>query len=333
MSEFSPKAKRLAPFKLGFLVKKAGILSLIQDSGRFGYFNIGLTNGGPLDGTAFYWANRLCGNKINSSVIEISLGGLTLIAQVDTVIAVTGAPMPLTINGKQKELWRSHQVKAGDTLALGFSNIGTRSYLAVKEGFNIPLSFGSSSTVCREGIGGLDGGKIKLNDILPCNKFMPLAKEKSGNNHVKLAKQYWPNYSNEIILHTVAGYQQNDFSAEQQALFYSSEYCVTKHSDRMGYRLEGQKITSHIKDIVSEGICHGAIQIPADGQPIVLLNDRQTIGGYPKIGSVIALDTEKLAQLNQGAKVHFTKISIDDAHELFHENIHFINQIKLTPCN
>ena len=129
------------PIKLGFLVKKPGILSLIQDSGRFGSFNIGLTNGGPLDAPAFYWANRLCGNKTNSSAIEISLGGLVLIAQVDTVMAVTGAPIPLAINGQQKELWRSYQVKAGDTLTFGFARMGVRSYLAVKGGFNIPLIF------------------------------------------------------------------------------------------------------------------------------------------------------------------------------------------------
>ena len=318
---------------LGFIVKKPGILSLIQDNGRYGYFNLGLTNGGPLDRPAFYWANRLCGNKINSSVIEITMGGLILIAQVDTVIAVAGATIPMAINGEQKELWRSYQIKAGDTLSFGYSQIGIRSYLAVKGGFTIPQIFGSSSTVCREGIGGLNGDKIKVNDILPCEKFRPIHNPNNSDINLQLAEQYRPKYSNNVTLRTVAGYQQSDFSPEQQALFYSSEYCVSQYYDRMGYRLEGKKIKSKIKGIVSEGICHGAIQIPADGQPIVLLNDRQTIGGYPKIGSVIDLDTAKLSQLSQGGKIEFRKITIDEAHQVWHQNINLINQITLTHCN
>jgi len=330
MSQISPYKK---PISLGFIVKKPGILSLIQDSGRFGSFNLGLTNGGPLDRPAFYWANRLCGNKINSSVIEITMGGLILIAQVDTVVAVAGASIPMAINGEQKEVWRSYQIKAGDTLSFGFSQIGIRSYLAVKGGFIIPQVFGSASTVCRESIGGLNGDKIKINDILPCEKHSSIKKSADGDNHLQLAEQYRPSYSNNVILRTVAGYQQSNFLPEQQRLFYSSQYCVSKYYDRMGYRLEGRQITSSIENIVSEGICHGAIQIPADGQPIVLLNDRQTIGGYPKIGSVIALDTAKISQLSQGGKVEFRKITIDDAHQIFHQNINVINQIKLTHCN
>ena len=318
---------------LGFLVKKSGILSLIQDSGRFGSFNLGLTNGGPLDTTAFYWANRLCGNKINSSVIEITMGGVILIAQVDTVIAVAGAAIPMSINGEQKELWRSYLIKAGDTLSFGYSQIGIRSYLAVKGGFLIPQIFGSSSTVCREGIGGLNGDRIKVNDILPYDKYPLIRKPANGDDHLQLAEQHRPNYSNNVTLRTIAGYQHNHFSPEQQTLFYTNEYCVSKYYDRMGYRLEGKQITSSIKNIVSEGICHGAIQIPADGQPIVLLNDRQTVGGYPKIGSVIALDTAKISQLSQGGKVEFKKITMDEAYQIFHQNINAIKQIKLTRCN
>ena len=216
---------------LGLIVTNAGVLSLIQDAGRYGAFNLGLTNGGPADALAFYWANRLCGNELNSTAIEISLGGLQLTAQVDCVIAITGAPMPLTINGQGKELWRSFLVKAGDTIHLGFTSVGVRCYLAVAGGFGIKPIFGSTATVCRESIGGISGDKLVNNDVLPCQ-----AVSKSANKLklLKLAEHEQPKYSNEVILHTVLSYQQQHFSAIEKRLFFSSEYEISKHWVRIG---------------------------------------------------------------------------------------------------
>ncbi len=311
---------------LGFLVKKAGMLSLIQDAGRFGAFNIGLTNGGPVDLLAFQWANRLCDNKLNASAIEISIGGLSLITQVDTSIAVTGANMPLTINGQIKALWRSYQVKAGDVIELGFASQGVRCYLAVADGFSITPSFGSTATVCREGVGGLNGGKLLAGDVLACAGSC-------RKQDLLLIESLTPKYTDEVILHTVPSYQQQYFSSHQQRLFFSNEYTVSKSFDRMGYRLAGQAITCDIDGILSEGICHGAVQIPADGQPIVLLNDRQTIGGYPKIGAVSSIDTAKLGQLNKGGKVRFEPISMEQAHNLFHLSLSCFNRTELTFCD
>ena len=134
-------------------------------------------------------------------------------------------------------------------------------------------------------------------------------------------------------LHTVPSYQQRHFTSYQQRLFFSTEYTVSKSFDRMGYRLEGQAITCDVEGILSEGICHGAVQIPADGQPIVLLNDRQTIGGYPKIGAVSSVDTAKLGQLNQGGKVHFEPISMEQAHNIFHLNLSGFNRTELVTCD
>lgn len=313
-------------FLTGFLVKQPGMLSLVQDIGRFGSFNIGLTNGGPLDLNAFQWANRLCANELNVSAIEISIGGLVLIAQIDTIIAVTGASMPLSINHEKKELWRSYQVKAGDIIELGFASKGMRSYLAVADGFTIKESFGSTATVCREGVGGLTGDKLKTGDILPCTS-------KIRKTNLVLTESSRPTYSNDIVLRTVPSYQQKYFSSYQQRLFFSSEYTVSKSFDRMGYRLTGQKVKCDISGILSEGICHGAVQIPADGQPIVLMNDRQTIGGYPKIGAVCSVDTAKLAQLKQGDKVHFEPISMEQAHNLFHLNLSRFSRKKLKVCD
>lgn len=322
----------------GFIVDEPGMLSLVQDEGRFGAFNLGLTNGGPIDLLAFHWANRLCSNLLNATAIEISLGGLTLTAQVDTRLAVTGANMPLTINGQVKALWRSYHVKAGDVIRLGFASNGLRCYLAVAKGFNVSPSFGSTAAVCREGIGGINGGKLSKGDVLACedmsiDSFSGVNSKGDRKQNQILADELCPVYENEIILHTIPSYQQQHFSSHQQRLFFSNEYTVSKRFDRMGYRLEGKAISCDIDGILSEGICHGAVQIPADGQPIVLLNDRQTIGGYPKIGAVSSIDTAKLGQLNQGGKVHFEPISMEQAHNLFHLNLSRFKRTELVTCD
>jgi len=314
----------------GLLIKKPGMLSLLQDSGRFGSFNIGLTNGGPVDLSSFHWANRLCSNELNDCAIEISVGGMVLSAQVDSLIAVTGADMPLLINGKAKALWRSHKVKAGDTIELGYARSGMRCYLAVKGGFIIAPSFGSASTVCREHIGGLAGGKLLAGDCLPCSE---IDLTDATVRQYQLAEVDQPKLGQDVVLRTIPSYQQRHFSSHQQRLFYSSEYLVSKNIDRMGYRLEGQKVSADIDGILSEGICHGAVQIPQDGQPIVLLNDRQTIGGYPKIGSVIALDTAHLSQLGQGGKVRFEPISMEKAHNLYHLKLSLFTRTELILCD
>ena len=311
---------------LGLLVTNAGVLSLVQDSGRYGAFNLGLTNGGPADSLAFYWANRLCGNELNSTAIEVSLGGLELTAQVDCVIAVTGAPMALTINGRQRLLWQSFPVKAGDTIKLGYAPVGVRCYLAVAGGFVIKASFGSTATVCRESVGGLNGDKLAVNDVLPCHIML---RDDNKLKQLMLAEHQQPHYTNEVVLHTILSYQQRYFSAIEKKLFFANEYQVSKHWDRMGYRLQGRAVKADIKGILSEGICYGAVQIPADGQPIVLLNDRQTIGGYPKIGAVISTDCAKLAQLRQGDRVRFEPISMSKADNIFHLNLSRFNQTQL----
>jgi len=311
---------------LGLIVTHGGVLSLIQDAGRFGAFNLGLTNGGPADLPAFYWANRLCGNELNTTAVEVSLGGLALTAQVDCVIAVTGAPMPLSINGKQAQLWQSHLINAGDNISFGFSPRGVRCYLAVAGGFIVKQNFGSTSTVCRESVGGLQGDKLRVNDVLPC---LSLSMMTEKPKKLMLAEHEQPKYSNELVLHTVLGYQHQHFSAIDKRMFFSSEYHVSQYWDRMGYRIQGRAIKADIEGILSEGICYGAVQIPADGQPIVLLNDRQTIGGYPKIGAVISQDCAKLSQLRQGDKVRFEPISMSQADNMFHLNLNRFNRTKL----
>jgi len=293
----------------GFIVKQPGLLTLVQDRGRYGAHNLGLTTGGPLDSLAYDWANRLLGNDVNASSLEVSFGGLTLESNVETVVAITGANTPCKINGDTIDQWQTHVIKMGDRIEMGFATEGVRAYLSVAGGFDIEPSFGSSSTVVREKIGGLHGGKLQAGDVLLCQPGFV-------SHHLKLDPAYQPAYGKEAILRVVKGYQQNAFDHIQQWRFFNSDYQVTERSDRMGFRLEGEIIHSSMVGMLSEGICHGAIQIPADGQPIVLMNDRQTIGGYPKIGSVIPLDTARLAQLAPGATARFEAISIEQAHNL-----------------
>jgi biotin-dependent carboxylase-like uncharacterized protein len=289
----------------GLLVKLPGVLSLLQDGGRFGQHRIGLTSGGPLDAVAMRWANRLVGNDPAATALEASFGGLELEAQTNTLIAITGGDQALSINGEELPGWRSHRVKTGDRITLGFAQQFCRSYLAVAGGFQLKPQFGSTSTVVREGIGGLDGNKLDVAQLLPCQSEEALP-------CLQLAKP--PHYHSSIEIRVIPGYQQHAFGDLQQRRFFSGEYTVTDRADRMGYRLEGPVIECNIEGILSEGICSGAIQIPADGQPIVLLQDRQTIGGYPKIGAALSLDTARLAQLMPGGRVRFTAISPYEAH-------------------
>lgn len=292
-------------------MEQPGILTLIQDRGRFGQHAIGLTTGGPLDPEAFDLCNRLLQNPQNSTVLEASFGGLHLLAEVDTFICVTGADMPLRINDKEQPLWQVLKIHAGDTIALDYARSGCRSYLGVAGGFDIAPTFGSTATVTREGLGGLDGGKLQVGDVLPCSQH-------TARRRLFLPAAQQPLYPDSITVRVMPGYQDHQFSRLQQRRFFNHNYTVSDRCDRMGYRLEGPTISCEIEGILSEGICYGAIQIPADGQPIVLLNDRQTIGGYPKIGSALSLDAAKLAQLTPGATARFSPVSIHEAHNALH---------------
>ena len=294
----------------GFKVIQPGIYSLLQDAGRFGWHGIGLTTGGPMDRQAFRLANKLCGNNDDSAAIEVTVGGLVLDAKNHSSIAVTGADIPLTINSKPVPLWRTHHVTPGDRIELGYASKGSRGYLAVAGGFQAEAIFDSLATVCRESLGGLhqDGQPLKADDILACPESDQQPRLLSVPENLR------PDNNGTETIRVILGYQQHAFTEVQKQLFFSSEYALTNSCDRMGYRLSGAQITPSIGGILSEGICLGAIQVPADGQPIILLRDRQTIGGYPKLGSVLSLDLDRLAQLVPGDTLRFEAISIDEAH-------------------
>ena len=291
----------------GFNVIAPGVLSLLQDNGRFGQSALGLTTGGPMDALSAAWANRLLANDNNATLIECSVGGVQLCCETQSYIAVTGANLPLSINGRAVEQWAVHQVQAGDVIELGMVTKGLRAYIAVAGGFNVAPQFGSTATVLREGIGGLNGNKLQAGDKLA-------AQTVNKRQRQRLPARYRPLFNQTLTLRLIEGYQASSFSATERQRFYLNSYQVTPQADRMGYKLKGAAIQCQQTQLLSEGICYGAVQIPPDGQPIVLLNDRQTLGGYPKIGTVLSLDCALLAQAGAGTTVFFTPISPEQAH-------------------
>lgn len=307
-------------------ITHAGILSQLQDAGRYGKHQLGLTSGGALDPTAFRWANLLCGNPAAASAIEVAVGGLALTFHCHTRVAVCGADCQLRLNDQPRNSWRSHCVQPGDTLRLGFARRGVRCYVAVSGGFTLEPWLGSTATVVREGVGGLQGRALQAGDQLPCD-------EDRQTLCWQVPTAARPRYSNRATLRLIPGYQNEHFEREQQQVFFQSTFQVSELCDRMGYRLKGPAIRANIDNLLSEGICLGAVQLPPDGQPIVLMNDHQTIGGYPKIGSVLSLDVARLAQLKPGDQVNFAAITLATARRALQLAGEFFDNLQLEPAD
>lgn len=297
----------------GFEVIKPGVLTLIQDLGRRGYQHLGVTTGGVLDERSARWANRLLDNAPQAPLLEICLGRLVLLSRAETQVALTGADLGLELNGHPCPPWRSFRVRPGDRLEFGYAREGLRAYLAVAGGFQLTPAFGSCSTVVREGIGGLDGAPLAAGDMLPCASGL------AGLPLVRLVPPCYRGETGGLPLRVLPGYQFDAFSDRARRRFFGESYRVGNDSDRMGVRLEGPALHYDGGTILSQGIALGAIQVPPDGQPIVLLNDRQTIGGYPILGALLPLDLFRLAQARPGTPVRFAPIDIDEATALMRE--------------
>ncbi|MBN46471.1 MULTISPECIES: biotin-dependent carboxyltransferase family protein [unclassified Methylophaga] len=294
----------------GLKVLKPGILTLVQDLGRFAYQHIGLSPGGAADEHAFLWANRLLDNRPNHPALEICFGGLQLEALTNTNIAITGADMQASINGEPLENWQTHPISTGDILSFAHAKSGIRSYLAIQDGFQFEPCFGSVATVMREKMGGIDGdgNPLKADDFLPCSQNRPRLK-----THVP--PLFIPDYQQPLILSVIPTDQTDHFDIAEQEKLYHWTYRISMHSNNMGIRLEGEPIIPNVQGIISEGIAYGTIQLPPDGQPIILLKDRQTMGGYPKLGTLFVLDAFLLAQQQANTEVRFTQISLEEAQE------------------
>ncbi|CCO47318.1 putative Allophanate hydrolase subunit 2 [Vibrio nigripulchritudo SOn1] len=292
---------------MSFNVIKPGFLTLIQDLGRYGYQHMGITTGGPMDEHAFCWANRLLDNELNAPQLEITLGKLELQASANTCVALTGADLNARLNDQKILPWHTYTVKKGDTLSFDAPVSGLRAYLAVVGGFQLAETLGSVASVPREKMGGLTQGQpLKERDVLHFN---------ASRKDIKSRTPKWaiPDYNAPLELGVMLGYQSASFPKSALMTMLSNTYEVSQNIDRMGYRLTGKPIHGERDGIVSEGIAYGAIQIPKDGQPIVLMRDRQTIGGYPKIGSLSALGAGQLAQRAPGSPVSFSIMDVGEA--------------------
>ncbi|RUO18465.1 allophanate hydrolase [Aliidiomarina iranensis] len=303
----------------GFRVLKGGILSLLQDTGRLRYQHLGVTRGGPLDAKSASWANRLLDNDPDAALIEVTAGGLELESRTQIMVAVTGGDLNLTLNGEPQPPWRSFWVRQGDRLKFGTPRYGFRAYLAVSMGFQTQPVLASRATVQRDQLGGLDGngGALKAGDELPCGHLPeePISRE--------IPMQYLPEISQDIVLNLIPGYQQQDFSKEAWQTLWHSTYSLSQNSNRMGARLEGPAIVTPNKSFLSEGVSYGAVQVPANGQPIIMLEDRQTLGGYPKLGNILPLDGFRLAQCMPGAKIRFKPMSLAEGQQQMRRYLRF----------
>ncbi|MBP8983665.1 MAG: biotin-dependent carboxyltransferase [Coprothermobacter sp.] len=307
-----------------FEVVSPGFLTTVQDSGRFGYRSIGMPVTGALDQYSYKVANLLVGNDENAACLEITLLGPTLKVHGSAVIALTGALFQATLNEQLLPQWQAVEVKENDIITISGAKVGARGYLAVAGGFDVPMVIGSRSTYIRGKIGGFQGRPLQSGDKLEIGSP---SKEPLQYVGKLIPMEYVPTYvidaDNDIItLRVIMGPQDDYFSKKGVQNFLNSTYIITADSDRMGYRLEGERIEhiskNHVQ-IISDGIPLGAVQIPGDGMPIIMLADGQTSGGYPKVATVCSADLPLLAQGKPGDKVQFMAISMEEAVYLLKE--------------
>lgn len=297
-----------------------GMQTSIQDLGRPGYHDLGISAGGAMDSFALKMANALVGNPLDYPGLEMLMSGPSLQFETDGVIAITGATMVVTLNDKPIDLWMSVKVKKGDLLSCGFATSGCRTYLSIQGGFLGERLFGSCSTAINIGIGGILGRALRKGDSLVLFDKEMLQKGKIYQKRV-LAISKRPQYSSEVKLRVILGTQAAHFTKEGIETFLTNAYTMSPASDRMGTRLSGMPIEHSAlgADILSDGIAFGAIQVPGDGQPIIMLADRQTIGGYAKIAHVITADHGLLAQCTPGGSISFETVTVEEAQQYLRE--------------
>ncbi len=293
---------------MAFRFTRIDLTAYPVDAGRQGQLHQGFCQSGPLDPYAFSLANLLCGQQ-GATAIEF-IGGLSIEFTTPAVVSVTGPDAEITLDNQLQQGWQSIQVNAGQQLIVEPAIIGTKHYLAVQGGFEFPRVVGSASMVKREQLGGLhnDGKPLKAGDEVAVASVASEQKQPGA-----LPAQLIPDYQPDVRVGLVPGYQHDWLSSLQWQRLLSSEYTITPQVDRMGYRLSGPAIELPSQALYSEAIALGAMQIPPDGQPIVMMADRQTLGGYPKAGTIARCDLNHFAQSIPGDKITFYQLDADDA--------------------
>ncbi|MBM3109225.1 biotin-dependent carboxyltransferase family protein [Pseudomonas arcuscaelestis] len=282
-------------------IEASTALCLLQDAGRFGVRHLGVTQGGALDWVSMRWANWLLGNAADAAVVEVTLGGFSLVAEQDCHLALAGADLDARIDGQPLKPWSSFTLAQGQRLRLNQPLQGARAYLAAPGGFDAVQVLGSCASVVREALGGIDG----LGSPLAKGQQLSYSSQPCGGREVPLALR--PQFSNNS-LDLLLGAHIGDFSGTSLFEAFNRDWTLDNRADRMGMRLLGPALQYQGAPMISEGIALGAVQVPPDGQPIVLLNDRQTIGGYPRLGALTPLALARLAQMLPGNVVRFRPV-------------------------
>jgi len=308
-----------------FEVLEPGILTTIQDLGRYGFSQFGVPPSGALDTFSLRVSNLLVGNEEEEACLEITLMGLRIRALKEVVIAITGGDLSPKLNGESLERWRTHLLVQDDVITFKKVNAGCRAYLSAAGGFFVPKMMGSSSTYLSGKFGGLEGRPLRKGDILHTSSRSSL--DKLG---LRFPSEWIPSQEKEVLLRVIAGPQDHHFTEKGFRTLTSSSYEVTPQCDRMGVRLEGpgiQRRPDVEESIISEGLISGAIQVPGDGKPIIILTELVT-GGYTKIATIISTDLPRVAQLKPGDLVKFKHISIEEAHHLLEEQEERLKELK-----
>jgi len=300
-----------------FKVLDGGILTSVQDLGRFGYQEYGVSPSGAMDIFSAKLGNFLLGNEQNCAVLECTVKGIDIEFLEPSIFAITGAYCDAKLNHWSIRLFRTIKARKGDILKLGFCKSGLRTYLAFLGGIDVPLVMNSRSTNLKAKFGGFEARALKKGDELAC-----FQKDFKQVKYLTLKREFLPKYEKNLEISIILDAQSDAFADCEKDKFFSNEYEISKDFDRMGIRLNGEEIC-HKKsaDIISDGISFGSIQIPGNNQPIIMMSDRQTTGGYTKIGTVSSTDLPKLAQAGSGIKISFKKISLEDSQ----------NKLKTTP--
>ena len=309
-------------------IRRPGLLTTVQDLGRFGYQQDGIIVSGAMDATALRVGNLLVGNEENAAGLEITLLGPRIRFEADHLIALTGAHLSPTLNGQPVGRNRAVWVAAGTELAFGPAVAGCRAYLSVAGGVTVPPVLGSRSTYLRAGFGGHEGRALRVGDGLPVGT--PTA---VGTRLVQLLARpgaAWaaagftpgptlsPRPRHRPVLRAVRGPEYAQFSVESQRAFWKEPFTITSEADRMGYRLQGPALARpNATELLSSAVTFGTVQVPAGGQPIVLLADHQTTGGYPRLAQVISVDWPALAQAAPGQQLRFREVSVAEAQVLY----------------
>ena len=296
---------------MSITVLNPGLLTTVQDQGRIGYQQFGVSVSGVMDPRSASLANILVGNDEKEAVLECTMMGPHLQFNQANCIAITGGDLMPTLDGKPIPNYTAVKVEAGQVLKFTMPKTGCRAFIAFAGGLDIPEVMGSRSTYMKAKIGGVEGRKLAKDDVIG---FRAPKAELKNMNFRSMASEFVPR--KEYTVRVVLGPQDDYFTDAGIQTFLSEVYSVTAEFDRMGCRLEGAVIQHKDGgDIISDGIAFGAIQVPSSGNPIIMLGDRQTTGGYTKIANVISADFRILAQLKQGDKVRFEKVSVKAAQD------------------